>query len=559
MVSWGEGVGTDKQENKKKLNQDQYISTLSFELENELKLGVGKQNADIPNALLDMFRLQFVDVLKELDALSVSCQPADREAASKNVRKWINSLNSAPLVPLGFRLKSLKCLEGFLDVLAKDMGSLIMRAYKAGVLHVKAKARDDPELYDDIVRVVSTALDLAIRQLQSNARKHYPPDVSEIRQSLNMAELGLTVARAAPKECHEEAARLKCFVAEHELLRRMELYSRTDAELNVIFKHLSSYALFADSVCVRKGRQMPRKRDGFFLIGIPAKPHLKPKRQAHLPEVAPEDCIVLSVQSVAKQAMEDLEKVRNVELETANHGVIHLEKDLSETKDICKTIIRSLRVIKRPERQAAKKEDVHADVHIGINLPEELMSSGQDSHFSRKGWVLHNQSKRGAMLQCPLKDGAHVPVRSILSFRWSKKGHHSAYGLVRWVEATPHGYQRMGVEFMPLNMRPAFLKFVNLRSALVQGRGWPALMEKTRYGWRVWVETKEQHRSPLTVAIQSMASASSDICRIVPLRQFGHNYSIFRISEVLSMEEVKAMALMQGQEKKKKSLDELKF
>jgi len=548
----------DTEEKKVESGADQYISTLSFELENELKLGVGQKNADIPNALLDMLRLQFVDILKELDALSISCQPVERDAASKTVRKWIQSLNSAPLVPLGFRLKSLKHLEGFLDVLSKDMGSLIMRAYKAGVLHVRSKARDNPELYDDIVRVVATALDLAIRQLQANARRHYPPDVAEIRQSLNMAELGLAVARAAPKECSEEAGRLKCVVAEHELLRRMELYSRTDEELNLIFERLPGYALFADCVYVRKGRPMPRKREGFFLVGLSAKPHLKPKRLATLPKEAPEDCIVLGVQAVAKQAFEDLEKVRNVELETATHGVIHLERDLSETKIICKALIRSLRVNKRPERQAAKDDEIHADVHVGISLSEELMPSGQETHFSRKGWVLHNQSRQGALLQCPLDNGAHIPVRSLLSFRWSKNSHQPPYGLVQWVEATPHGYQRMGIEFMPSDLRPVFLQFVNLRSAMVQSRGWPALMEKTRYGWRVWVETKEQHHSPLTVSIQSLASASSDICRIEPLRQFGHNYAIFRISEVLSMEEIKAMALMHGQEKKK-SLDELKF
>ncbi len=545
-------------EEKKTSDTEEFISTLSFELGQDLKLAIGQKKEALPTAVLDLLRLQFVDILHELDALSVSCQPEQKEAASRNIRKWIQGLNSAPLVPLSFRLKSLKRIEGFLDILADDMGALIMRAYKAGVLHVKEKAKDDPELYSDIVRVIATAFDLAIRQLQSNIRRHFPFDVAEIRQCLSMAELGLTVARSAPKECAEEAVRLKCYVAEHELLRRMDLYSRTDSELNIIFERISRYALFADCTYVRKGRKMPHKREGFFLIGMSAKPHLKPKRLAKLPETAPEDCIVLAVQAVARQAMEELDAVRKVEVETVTNGALHLEQDLSDTKVVCKAIIRSLRIIKRPERQAVKGERVHADVHVGISVPEELMEAGQKDHFSKKGWVLYNKSPRGVLLQCPVKDGMHVPVRSLLSLRWSKKDHQPAYGLVRWVQATAHGYQRMGVEFLPADIKPVVLKFVNLRSAMVQNRGWPALMEKTRYGWRVWMETKEQHHSPLTVSIQSMGSATADICRIQPLRKFGYNYALFHISEVLSMEEIKAMALMHGHEKKK-NLDDLSF
>jgi len=53
-------------------------------------------------------------------------------------------------------------------------------------------------------------------------------------------------------------------------------------------------------------------------------------------------------------------------------------------------------------------------------------------------------------------------------------------------------------------------------------------------------------------------SADNDICRIYPVQIHGYNYSVFRIKEVLTMEEVKAMALMHGKQEKK-SVDDLDF
>ncbi|MFQ5581275.1 MAG: hypothetical protein ACE5F3_01435 [Mariprofundaceae bacterium] len=540
---------------KEQVENTEFTSTLAFELEHEIKSPTDLAGDEKSIAIIDMLRLQFVDITKQLDAMAISCNEDEKAAISKKVRAWINSLNVAPLVPLSFRLKTLKQIEGFLNVLAQDMGGLILRAYKTGIIHVKKKAKNDPELYSEIVHVTATALELAVRQLADHARHHFSPSPIDIRQSLDIAKLGLVVARSAPKACKEEAGRLKCIVAEHELLRRIDLYSRTDAEKKIIIERLPQYAMFVDSKYVRNGKAISQKKPGMYLITHLGKPHLKPVRTARLPATANDEMIVMYVQGMAKTALEDIEKVRQVELMATKHGALHLEKDLEETKVISKAIIRGLMAKKREERKAVSKK-VSIGIKVGIDVPDEI-EKAEDTK-AKKGWVLHDLSEHGAMLQCAVREGRSIPVRSMLTFHWPKGSKRPQYAIVRWVRATLQGYQRLGVEFVQGNVKPARLQFINLRSALAQNRKWPALLKKTKHGWQVWMETKEQHHSPLTVSIETSDSPDNDICRIYPVRIYGYNYSVFRITEVLSMEEIKAMALAHGKEKKK-SVDELDF
>ncbi|MDQ7011274.1 MAG: hypothetical protein Q9M29_05580 [Mariprofundaceae bacterium] len=532
-----------------------FTSTLSYELEHNINLPTDMAGDEKSLAIIDFLRVQFVDITKQLDAMAISCDENEKAEISKKVRAWINSLNVAPLVPLSFRLNTLKQIEGYLDLLTKDMGGLILRAYKTGIVHVKKKARHDPELYSEIVHVAATALELAVRQLADYARRHYMPSPIDIRQSLDIAKLGLVVARSAPKECKEEAGRLKCIVAEHELLRRLDLFSRTDEEQEVIIERLPRYAMFVDSIYVRPGKAISKKKPGMYLITHLNKPHLKPARTTNLPSVADGELIIMYVQGMAKTALDDIEKVQKAELMATRDGALRLEKDLEETKIISKAIIRGLMARKREERKAVSKK-VSIGIKVGIDFPDAIEKDGEEK--AGKGWVLHDVSEHGAMLQCAVKEGRSIPVRSMLTFHWPKGDDHPQYGIVRWVRATQQGYQRLGVEFIRGKVKPAQLQFINLRSAMMQDRKWPALLRKTKHGWQVWMETREQHHSPLTVSIETADSPDNNICRIYPIRIYGYNYSVFRITEVLSMEEIRAMALMHGKEEKK-SVDELDF
>ncbi|MDX8396222.1 MAG: hypothetical protein R8K22_07410 [Mariprofundaceae bacterium] len=537
-----------------KEDSEQFLSTLSFELEQDIRLVSKQAHHEKNNAIIDIIRIQFVDLYKKLDSLTFASTEEERKGLSKEIRAWINSLNEAPLIPLPFRLKTLKQIEGYLEILSKDMPGLILRAYKVGIIHVKDKARQDPELYGEIVHVTATALQLAIHQLVDYAVHHYSPTPIEVHHNLDIAKLGLLVARSAPKTCKDEAIRLKCIVAEHELLRRIDMFAHTMAEKKIIVKKLHHYAMFMDSLYVRKGKHIPYKKRGMYLITYLHKPHLKPHRTTNLPKLAPDDIIIMYVQGMGKVAITDLDKVREAELMASRNGSLNLETELEETKVICLAIINAFKIQERQKRQSVAKKKVSIGILLGID------TSADDSIDKKlkKGWVLHNLSNHGAMLQCPIKEGVAIPVRSILTFYWSKDSKYPRYAIVKWVQASLQGYQRLGVEFMQGTVKPATLHFINVQSAIMNKRDWPALLIKFSLGWQVWMQTKEHHHTPLTVSIETGGTADNDICRIYPMQEYGYNYSVFHITEVLSMEEIKAMALMHGKQEKK-SIKDLNF
>lgn len=535
-------------------NSDDFLSTLAFELGQNTRLLPATSQQEKKHVILDILRIQFVDLNKKLDGLTFASSEDEKKDISKDIRAWIHSLNEAPLVPLSFRLKTLKQIENYLDILSKDMCGLILRAYKIGIVHVKDKARHDPELYSEIVHVTATALQLAIHQLVDCAMHHYSPSPIETHHSLSVAKLGLVVARSAPKTCKDEAIRLKCIVAEHELLRRIDMFSHTAKEKQVIVQQLHRYAMFVDALYVRKGKHIPYKKKGMYLITSLNKPHLKPHRTFTPPKLAPDDLMVMYVQGMGKAAMEDLEKVREAEFMASRNGVLNLEVELEQTKIICSAIINAFKVHKIKERHSVAKNKVSIGILVGIDV------SSDDGHEKqlKKGWVLHDLSSHGAMLQCPIKAGSVIPVGSVITFYWPKNSDYPQYGIVKWVQASLQGYQRLGVEFIQGTIKPATLHFINVQSAIMNKRDWPALLIKSPQGWHVWMQSKEHHHTPLTVSIETASSANNDICRIYPMQEYGDNYAVFRITEVLTIEEIKAMALMHGKQEKK-SVKDLNF
>jgi len=538
-----------------KENSEAFLSTLSFELQQDIRIVSKQADNEKHNAIIDILRIQFVDLYKKLDNLTYASTDEERKDISKEIRAWINSLNEAPLIPLSFRLKTLKQIESYLEVLSKDMSGLILRAYKVGIVHIKDKARHDPELYSEIVHVTATALQLAIHQLVDYAMHHYSPTPIEVHHSLDVAKLGLLVARSAPKTCKNEAIRLKCIVAEHELLRRIDMFAHTSDEKQIIVENLHRYAMFIDSLYVRKGKHIPYKKKGMYLITYLNKPHLKPHRTTNLPKFAADDLIVMYVQGMGKAAMTDLEKVREAELMASRNGSLNLETELEKSKVVCLAVMNAFKVQKIEKRQNVAKNKVSIGILLGIDASNDNISEKK----LKKGWVLHNLSSRGAMLQCPIKEGIAIPVRSVLTFYWPKEGEHPRYAIVKWVQATLQGYQRLGVEFIQGTVKPATLHFINVQSAIMNKRDWPALLIKSSQGaWQVWMQTKEHHHTPLTVSIETPSSADNDICRIYPMQEYGYNFSVFRITEVLTMEEIKAMALMHGKQEKK-SIKDLDF
>jgi len=545
-------VNLNPEEERKR---EEMIAALSMELGRDLNLSVYAVESDRSNMLMDLLRVQFVSLIKELDALISSRDSDEKMLLSKRVRTWINSLNNAPFLPLSFRLKSLRQLEGYIDVLATDMGSLILKSYKVGMLHLKDKSLDNRAYLREIVNIAAIALDLAGRQLSRDCERYFAHSTVEVRQSLDIARLGLLVAQSLPDDCEQEALRLKKFVIQHELIRRMDLYACTEADLKTMLWRASQYAVLAEVELVRVGETIARPDRGPFLLTQISKPHNKPKRLSCFPDGLSYDVIAISAAGLLRRVLQDMDMVNKAESLAGKGYALRLETDVSDAR-VCGTIIMgAFRRVQREARTPISKKKVDVGVYVGLYIAEQ---EGSVVKEPEKGWVLHNLSHKGAMLQCDIRSGRVIPVGAVLTFDWPVKGW-PKYAIVRRVEVSLQGYQRLGVEFIRGEVKGSSLKFVNMRNAMLQGLDMPVLLEKLGGGWHVWLGGPDRYHSPLTVSIQSTDRAQSNLCRIYPTGEYGHNYSVFKIAEVLTTSELKAMVLAQNQGEVKKRPDQLQF
>ena len=307
---------------------------------------------------------------------------------------------------------------------------------------------------------------------------------------------------------------------------------------------------------LRAGDTFSSPYKGPFLTSQISKPHNKPKCVTCFSGQTPHDVLVISVAGLLRRVLHDMDMVSKAE-DLAHKGyVMRLESDVSDAKVCGEILLAAFRHVKREKRVPVAKKKVNVGVHIGLNVQYEGEWSKEEAE---KGWVLHNLSRGGAMLQCEIGSGRVVPVGALLTFDWPVKKGWPKYGIVRRVQVSLQGYERLGVEFVRSDVKPAYLKFIHVHNASIQDKEWPALLERCEDGWRVWLGSTDHYHSPLTVSIESLGKGRSDICRLYPTGEFGYNYSHFRITEVLTMSELRAMALAYGSDEEKKRPDQLDF
>jgi len=335
----------------------------------------------------------------------------------------------------------------------------------------------------------------------------------------------------------------------------MDLCACTKTDMKTMLWRVSQYAVLADVELVRTGDSVSRPERGPFLVTQISKPHNKPKRLSTFPERLDYDVMVISAAGLLRRVVQDMDMVAKAESLASKGYALRLETDVSDARVCGQIIMSAFRRKKRETRTTLTKKKVDVGVYVGLYVDAD---EDWGESTAEKGWVLHNLSHKGAMLQCDIRHGRIIPVGAVLSFDWKVKGW-PRYALVRRVQVSLQGYQRLGVEFIRGDIKASSLQFINMRNAMMQDVHIPVLLEKLPNGWHVWMGGEDRYHSPLTVSIQSTDSAQSNLCRIYPTGEYGDNYSIFKIAEVLTSSELKAMVLAQNQGEVKKRPDQLTF
>ena len=510
-------------EEKQQRERDELLDAAVFELNQKINLTVSGISEEKSNVLMDMLRVQLMDIVHELDALRAQRDETMMTVQSERVRQWLNSLNRSPLIPLTFRIRHLRTIEGYLDVIARDMGALLIRAYKTGILHIKEKAVRQPRLYQDMVHVVGIALELAVKSLLRDFSLYLPPPVLDVRQSFDMARLGLVIARTLDQEqAAPDILRLKRAMIQHELLRCMDMFSLTVEEQKMVARRLMDFASEGDIEFLRSGEGPARIGGGPYLISRTDFPHMKPRRSGHLSDIVPVNAFLIHAEAIFRKAASVTGFSSTTFHITPDPPALSLESDVVSLSLCASMLLRTLRNVGRASRRDIK------DAHVQIKLRRALASRsellGKMETWSE--WHLVNLSARGAMLE---SSASPFPVATLLELRLPSA---TRYGLVRWCRTALQGSVCMGIEYISPQLSLAQVTLPNFASSEPGDKYWSALLEKVASGWNVWLGDWSGVPSPMTVSIKREGKKRT-ICRLMPTGETGTNYAVFHVTEVM--------------------------
>ncbi len=536
-------MNEDLLQEKEQRERDELLDAAVFELNQAINLTVAEVSEEKANALIDMLRVQFMDIVRELEALRVSREESEIALQSERVRQWLHSLNRSPFVPLSFRIRHLRAIEGYLDLIAQDMGTLLIRAYKVGVLHIKDKARHNPRLYQDMVHVIGIAVDLARKNLLRGFALYLAPSVLDVRQTFDMARLGLVIARTLdPQQAAEDIALLKQAMIQHELLRRMDMFSLTVHEQRIVGARLADFAACGDIEFLRAGEGPARIGQGPYLVSRMDMPHSKPRRSGSLSDIVPAPVFLIHAAGIFRKAAEAVEHTSATFQLTIDVPELHLENEMASDSLCGSMLLRTFQAMERSARQSMNEVQLHLPVRVALTSPSEPLASEDDGFHD---WQVLNLSRNGVMLE---SDHAPLPVSTLVEIALASA---PRYGLVRWCRSSLQGGVRCGIELISSDVLPARVTLIHFSHSDMQDKSWDALLEKVASGWNLWVGGWQGIPVPMTVSIKRENKART-ICRVMPTGEVGANYAIFHITEVMHDREA-----LSGQEKEVPSVSPL--
>ncbi len=521
---------------KEQRERDELLDAAVFELNQKINLTIINIDDDKANALTDLLRVQFVNIIAELDALRASRDEAQIAFQSERIRQWLSSLNRSAFIPLAFRIKHLKKIESYLDLIAEDMGSLVMRAYKVGVLHIKEKASQSTALYQEMVHVTGVAIELAVRNMLRGFALHLSPSILDVRQTFDLARLGLVIARTLDQDkASEDILRLKHAMIQHELLRRMDMFSLTSQEQAIVNKRLHDFVQHANIEYLRAGEGPYCIDTGPYLVSRMDYPHLKPRRSGHLSDIILMNAFLIHAEQMFQQAVAGVEGMGGVTPIKLELAELHLEDDADSFSLCAKMLLKTFKSEERSSRQGLSESHLTVPVRLALTQTEGVYAV--DSSILYDDWGVVNLSKYGVMLE---SNHAPFPVSALIEINLSST---PRYGLVRWYRATLQGDVRCGIEFIASEVVSAKIALLNFSSSDSLEKYWLALLEKVPSGWNVWLGGWQGKPVAMTVNIKREHKAHT-VCRMTPTGDMGVNYAVFHITEVMSVEATQSMRSM---------------
>ena len=519
------------------------METVSFELDTDLRLHPQKLELGKAELLTDALTLPFMDIEKRLNQFVVSASDSDKLILQKSMKAYLAKLNANPLIPLNFRLKVLSNFERELELFDSEMTAAVLNAHKIGVDLVQKAARSEPSYYRILVDMISNALELAVKMLRIGFEKHRPPAVLTNRQAFDLMRLGLSVLPALPENTVKERERLQKVVSNHEFLRMLDFYGKSEAEQKMTWQELQHHVGTLEPKLVRKGEAAPELPDETYMVTNLIRPNDAAKIAARIPDQSLADMIIIPLDKFVDRMVTAINRVEAVIQSADKKHELFTEEALHTTIMGGNAILNTLREQQRAgDRQGcagvrlvlewdAKKAFREAFSSVVLNDYEYAPSQ---RGINRPTWAAVDISRQGVGLEKVGEEPFRPAVGAMVGLGWIPHNNQPLIGTIRWIKEPKSGELQMGIKFLQQDLKLYKGTLLGQKSGddINQVRSWPVLIKPGNpYHTAIFPDSKVYKNMTFMLSDEGKGAHF----KVAKVMKTGPNFSFCKIAAVQAL------------------------
>lgn len=486
--------------------------------------------------LLDnKLRYTFTALLNRIEDSS----PTDHEAfdiLQNELLSYLKNLNNIKDLPLQFRIHTLKSLHHS-HVLHDELISCMLMSYRVAVELIMRETGRSPRYFSDILGLSVDALNLSVVKLKRTLTKHHAPATEDIRCVFHIARLAMRVLPDIQKVNVDSAGKFLLTFTWHELIRRLDFFSKERKSQVVLIQELERYIEHIHPVLYLKGKKFSTHRERMiFLQVFPDQPDHLSEIVTGILGVAKRDTILFSLNDFLDAVSQEKRKAQAA-LKKKDHDFASQEREsLLDVTMGAEMILKSL-LLRLRHGMRRKVEDTQVILQLdAARAMAQSRSSYHDDHRiesireeeKTNSWDVLNYSVRGARL-CSHVDTVlpnDLKLGALVGMRWIGEVAGQVLGFIRWYKFQNNHYY-IGIEFLGLACQ--------LRKAVTMQRTWIVLQE-VKAPDKVWFPDYWVEEG--VAFIMPIDAQQSVHCYVDKIIQRGPNYSCCKVVRATESTEV---------------------
>lgn len=485
----------------------------ALHFESELYVGDEKLLED------NKLRQAFKALMKRVE----KARAVEIELLQGDILNYVEYLNHIKNLPLDFRMHTLKSLHE-VRFLNDDIISAMFVSYRLSAELIVREVGLVKRSLATIVILAIDALNLSILKLKRVLTVHHAPEAEDIRCVFYVTRLAM---RALPKlepKAGEYSKKLLLTLTWHELIRRLDFFSKERKTQFVLIQELERYIDNIQPALYFKGSVLPKLGHKHFFLQV------FPDQSDHLSEVVTEfkeavaqrEMLLFSLHDFL-DAVTDKKRQAKLSLHRQKETAFRKREQLQDVILGADMILKSLLVrLRHGMRREVQNTQVILQLDAALAMAQSRKSYHQDHHMNSvkeeelpNTWDVLNYSVRGARL-CSREASvlpAELTLGALVGMRWVGDVSGQVLGFVRWYKFQDNRYY-VGIEFLGLACQ--------LRRAVTMQKKWIVLQEASKQGdvWfpDYWVEEGMAFIMPID-------GQQSIHCYVDKVLQRGVNYS----------------------------------